>query len=532
MLYQDCFEVCNPLGSAKTKHKIFALYFIIGNLLEHNKSKINNIQVSILCKEKYIKQFGRGKIFSLLIADLKKIETDGITIVHQNHKKQIFGTVIGISGDNLGSHFIGGFVENFSRVEYICRYCYLKKSDLQNPDCCNEMRTKSSYNEDLLDITDDNPTVRGLKLNSEFNTLKYFHVCNPGLPPCAAHDLFEGVVQYDLLLIIKHFVQENYISYKILNNKLQNVNFDTVNCHTIMPYIKKSDNKINGQALQILRLLQVLSLLMINLVNTDDLVWNMFLILKQFCDLLIAPKLSQKQTFLIDILWMKYLRYRQQLFSDIPLRPKHHYVTHYGYLTRNFGPLIRFWTMRFESKHQYFKKMVKHIPNFKNVTQSMAERHQLLQSYLFANSIYADIVIAKGITPVVENLVNHTIIKCLNSIPFHLKNNLLLCNSVQYRGKIYGKDMILALKICDNGYVEVLKILYILTTKTKKHLFFIGEQMHMIYIDFLGLYQLKKESILIHKCVSYEYLLDYDPLTIHKFDEAYVLPKHAFMDML
>lgn len=36
----------------------------------------------------------------------------------------------------------------------------------------------------------------GVKTNSVLNTLNYYHNCNPGLPPCIAHDLFEDVVQY------------------------------------------------------------------------------------------------------------------------------------------------------------------------------------------------------------------------------------------------------------------------------------------------------------------------------------------------
>ena len=33
LLYQDSFEVVNPLGSARTKHKIFGMYFSLANFL-------------------------------------------------------------------------------------------------------------------------------------------------------------------------------------------------------------------------------------------------------------------------------------------------------------------------------------------------------------------------------------------------------------------------------------------------------------------------------------------------------------------
>lgn len=46
-----------------------------------------------------------------------------------------------------------------------------------------------------------------------------------------------------------------------------------------------------------------------------------------------------------------------------------------------FGPLIRHWTMRFEAKHNYFKKLASRLGNFININYSLAMRHQQLQCY-------------------------------------------------------------------------------------------------------------------------------------------------------
>lgn len=50
---------------------------------------------------------------------------------------------------------------------------------------------------ETLKTTEENVVI-GLKFDSIFNLLKYFHVAQPGLPPCIAHDLFEGVVAVNL----------------------------------------------------------------------------------------------------------------------------------------------------------------------------------------------------------------------------------------------------------------------------------------------------------------------------------------------
>ncbi|XP_048024991.1 uncharacterized protein LOC125254419 [Megalobrama amblycephala] len=41
ILYQDAFEVANPLGSGKKKHKLLAVYMTLGEILPHNRSAID-----------------------------------------------------------------------------------------------------------------------------------------------------------------------------------------------------------------------------------------------------------------------------------------------------------------------------------------------------------------------------------------------------------------------------------------------------------------------------------------------------------
>ena len=45
------------------------------------------------------------------------------------------------------------------------------------------------------------------------------------------------------------------------------------------------------------------------------------------------------------------------------------------------GPLVRQWCMRFEAKHHYFKKLAHGMTNFKNLSKTLAVRHQRLQCY-------------------------------------------------------------------------------------------------------------------------------------------------------
>ncbi|OXU17748.1 hypothetical protein TSAR_005125 [Trichomalopsis sarcophagae] len=62
-VFQDGFEICNPLGASKGKFKMIGMYFGLFNLPPFLRFKINNIKLVLLYKEKYISQFSWHEIF-------------------------------------------------------------------------------------------------------------------------------------------------------------------------------------------------------------------------------------------------------------------------------------------------------------------------------------------------------------------------------------------------------------------------------------------------------------------------------------
>ena len=80
ILYQDSFEVVNPLGSGGKNHKVLAAYMTLGNILPHNRSNIDHMQLVLLCREEDFKFFGTKSIFNRLVEDLKELESQGLKI--------------------------------------------------------------------------------------------------------------------------------------------------------------------------------------------------------------------------------------------------------------------------------------------------------------------------------------------------------------------------------------------------------------------------------------------------------------------
>ncbi|CAN7939989.1 unnamed protein product [Ixodes hexagonus] len=263
IIYQDAFEVVNPLGSARKIHKVVGVYFTLANFAKHNRSTRVHLQLALLFNESDIRVFGHDKIFGPLIQDLADLEKNGLFL----NGKIMKGTVACILGDNLGSHFIGGFMENFSKSLYFCRYCLTTRPEfLRNPLQVQEVRTIDDYSAAVEDIAVLGTPVRGIKNNSVFNELQFFHICSPGLPPCLAHDLFEGIIAKDMLICIKYFVStRKWFSYAYLNSQIASFPYkygdanSTLNGNFLQckpPQVNEKGDKLSGDAIATWNLLR------------------------------------------------------------------------------------------------------------------------------------------------------------------------------------------------------------------------------------------------------------------------------------
>ena len=83
---------------------------------------------------------------------------------------------------------------------------------------------------------------------------------------------------------------------------------------------------------------------------------------------------------------MIFFQNYMELYPNSSLKPKGHYFTHYSTDTRKFGPLVK--TLRFESKHSYFKNCIANSKNRINPCFSMATHHQMLMYLYYKEELY------------------------------------------------------------------------------------------------------------------------------------------------
>ena len=131
-LYCDKLEVCNPVGKAKSEHKLLCFYYILGNVNARYWSSLRNINLVCLIKSSVAKHYSFCLLLQNLKQDLLVLERNGLCVTLLDGYSRVFqGSVATISADNLGSHEVGGFRRCFSSGP-ICRYCLCSYADLSS----------------------------------------------------------------------------------------------------------------------------------------------------------------------------------------------------------------------------------------------------------------------------------------------------------------------------------------------------------------------------------------------------------------
>lgn len=112
-----------------------------------------------------------------------------------------------------------------------------------------------------------------------------------------------------------------------------------------------------------------------------ELAWQLLSDLKDIVDLVVSTVQTEESIAYLSFKITEHKVRFKEVFPDTSLLPKHHFLQHYPHLICEFGHLVQLWTIRFEAKHSFFKRVVRHTRCFKNVLLSLAERHQFAMAH-------------------------------------------------------------------------------------------------------------------------------------------------------
>ena len=211
------------------------------------------------------------------------------------------------------------------------------------------------------------------------------------MPPCLGHDFFEGVFSYDIQFLLDYIInKEKLVSADQFNKNLKNCKLSIRDSRN-RPNLFKTrslDSKYEGGSGQLRVLSRIITIILADVIDKSEIVGGMIIKLQEVAEIVTAPQLNvQEIDYEMKEIIETYLDSRISAMSTIGMpraRPKHHFLAHYGECYKKYGPLISLWAMRMESKHTYFKGLIKASKNFKNAPKTCAFRHELAQvSYRF-----------------------------------------------------------------------------------------------------------------------------------------------------
>ena len=118
-------------------------------------------------------------------------------------------------------------------------------------------------------------------------------------------------------------------------------------------------------------LIRLLPLMIGEKIDENDEVWKCYIKFVILSERLSATSFSDSDLIVLDLLTDEFFLSYLENFPDINLKPKAHFLRHYSDMIRRFGPPAK--TLRFESKHQYFKLLSHLTVNRKKNWQTLAK---------------------------------------------------------------------------------------------------------------------------------------------------------------
>ena len=379
--YYDELEVVNPIGSYISKHKLGCLFFFLANVRPQFRSTYKAIHLVAVARSQDIKKYGIDDFLTPFVEDLKELYCDGVAVSVLGKDRTFYGGLLAFLADTLAAHELGGFKGSMSFALRICRSCMITSSQLKKclveSEC--QLRNAETHFEqcDLLTgpLQEHYSTTFGINRLSILEEVPGFSVVT-GLPHDIMHDLFEGVVPYELKLFIRHCVCSKYFTIETLNERINAYDFGN-NSPTVIDtrILNNPSMKIRQSASQMMSLSKEFPMLVADMIPEDDPNWYSFLVLLKICSIAVSPVCSYDTIAYLRVLVEEKLDLFIKLYSDHPVIPKQHYMLHYPSQIARLGPLIQSWNMRQESKLSFIKR-VSRRSNYKNVCLTVAKKHQ------------------------------------------------------------------------------------------------------------------------------------------------------------
>lgn len=173
-------------------------------------------------------------------------------------------------------------------------------------------------------------------------------------------------------------------------------------------------------------------------------------------EIVFAPKLRHSiLPYLSDLIEEHNCLFRE-LFPAISPINKHHHLTHYLQCISFSGPLRWLHCLRFEAKHNFFKKYGSIVCNFKNITKTLSNYCQLSQCAVWGinEEPRTKLKYVNGSKVYVENTYCY---QQLYHMKYHSKDKIIKVGKAEVYDTEYRKDLFVAI---DSGVQQNSKMTF------------------------------------------------------------------------
>lgn len=375
IIFSDDFEVNNPLGSHSNVQKLTGFYGSLACLPNELSSKLNEIIFVMIHYAQDSKSFENARMLSNLVEMCKKLFNDGVVVKNNPFFQKVRIVTVIFNGDNLGLQSLLGFMGLNS--SYPCRFCLIKSDDMKK-NTCLVADSRSLYPENLHD--------ERIKEKSILNEIPFFSIFK-NLAVDKFHDFYEGIVRYDLLLILNILCKEKIVTIPLMNQEMLNFNYNPSDKKNKPPLLnldclKNKTFRLSGHETKIF--VHNFGLYIGKFVSKTSEAWSLYIYLRKILSLVNRRSVSKRRIEELRNLIQSHHKLYVKLGGNLTL--KFHYVLHYPDIMSEIGSVILTETIRYESFHQPIKKTCFNSQNRINLLKTVSSKMFYRQTFNFLNN--------------------------------------------------------------------------------------------------------------------------------------------------
>lgn len=236
------------------------------------------------------------------------------------------------------------------------------------------IRNIAEYDAVISQLRSDTPPdlteSKGIKSPCILNTLGNFHILS-NVSVDLMHDMFEGVIGFSLEQTLNYCVRRKIASIDQLRSFIESFHYGDLSKSNKPSKLCLDKKNIGQNASQARCLFFHIPFILFKFKTRLEPIWLVIETLLQITQILMSDEINESDLERLSGLIATHLQCYQSYFGQ-PLKPKQHFLTHYVGIIRSMGPVIKFWAMRMEAKHQYFKRVAQTTKNFVNIKKTLA----------------------------------------------------------------------------------------------------------------------------------------------------------------